>query len=186
MSAEIKGEKGRPCRQQCSWPECVNAHVLMRIVRNLPVLQQSMSGATLEERAQDSCKRRGASISLAVQHPHIAKSLMPVDNEPKLGWQSRFAAIWQRQLTSMKKEKRFDQLRSLRLPDGRRLMDYYVYRNIETSIPFFYFSWPILGFEGVRDGVNLGKGCFEKLQRWFAAGAEFSPYREKVAEELLL
>jgi hypothetical protein len=31
----------------------------MRIVRNLPVLQQSMSSAALEERAQDSLQRKG-------------------------------------------------------------------------------------------------------------------------------
>jgi hypothetical protein len=56
----------------------------MRIVRNLPVLQQSMSSAALEERAQDSLQEERARRFRAVQH-HIAKSLMPVDNEPKHG-----------------------------------------------------------------------------------------------------
>jgi hypothetical protein len=37
----------------------------------------------------------------------------------------------------------------------------------------------------VRDGINLGKGCFEKLQQLVSRSSDFSPYREKVAEELL-
>jgi hypothetical protein len=34
-------------------------------------------------------------------------------------------------------------------------------------------------------GIDLGKGCFEKLKLG-CSSSEFDPYREKVAEEMLL
>jgi hypothetical protein len=37
------------------------------------------------KRAQDSCKRKGRVDFALFNSPHIAKSLMPVDNEPKRG-----------------------------------------------------------------------------------------------------
>jgi hypothetical protein len=62
-------------------------------VRNLPVLQQNVR-ATLEERAQDSLRSGRARGFCAVQHPHIAKMLMPVDNESRSrGVAEPFAAI---------------------------------------------------------------------------------------------
>jgi hypothetical protein len=42
------------------------------------------SKAALEERAQDSCKRKARGFA-AFNIPRIAKSLMPVDNERKHG-----------------------------------------------------------------------------------------------------
>jgi hypothetical protein len=90
---------------------------------------------------------------------------MPVDNEPKHGaWQSRFAAIWQkRQPTSMKKEPPTE---ILRLPDGRNaLMDYYVYREIIEGLCISLFEPIFWDSRACVIGVNLGKGCFEKLQQ---------------------
>jgi hypothetical protein len=43
-----------------------------------------MSSAALEGGHKIGCKRKGVWIH-AVQHPGIAKSLKPVDNEPKHG-----------------------------------------------------------------------------------------------------
>jgi hypothetical protein len=41
------------------------------------------------------------------------------------------------------------------------------------------------GLEGMGEGIDLGKGCFEKLQVWLAAAVS-STRIEKVAEEMLL
>jgi hypothetical protein len=44
---------------------------------DLPLLQQRVSSAALEERAQDRLQAQRARGFRAVQHPRIAKSLMP-------------------------------------------------------------------------------------------------------------
>jgi hypothetical protein len=91
MSAEkLKERKDDPAATQCL-AECVNAHVLTWIVRNL-LLQQSMSSAALEERAQDSLQEQRARGFALFNIPHIAKSLMPVDNDG-MGVAEPFAAI---------------------------------------------------------------------------------------------
>jgi hypothetical protein len=37
------------------------------------------------------------------------------------------------------------------------------------------------------EGIDLGEGCFEKLQSLVSSSSsEFDPYRSKVAEEMLL
>jgi hypothetical protein len=56
----------------------------MRILRNLPLLQQKVPTA-LEERAQDRLQAQGRVDFALFNIPRIAKSLMPVDNEAKHG-----------------------------------------------------------------------------------------------------
>jgi hypothetical protein len=36
------------------------------------------------------------------------------------------------------------------------------------------------------EGIDLGEGCFEKLQSLVVSSSNFDPYRSKVAEEMLL
>jgi hypothetical protein len=89
---------------QCSWPDCVNAHVLT--CGSCGICRTAAKRQVLHWKSghKIACKEGARSISL-FNIPHIAKSLMPVDNEPKHGGVSRFAAIWQkRRLTSMKRK----------------------------------------------------------------------------------
>jgi hypothetical protein len=83
-----------------------------------------------------------------------------------------------------------DQLRFLRLPDGRNaLMDFYVYRErVILSFHFSTFSAPSDHCldRMVCDGINLAKGCFEATAVGSQQGSEFSPYREKIGRKVLL
>jgi hypothetical protein len=143
-----------------------------------------MSSAALEERAQDSLKRKGRVDFALFNIPHIAKSLMPVDNEPARGVAEPFRRYWQRKLT--RREEKIDQLRSLRLPDGRNaLMTTMSTARLLKFPPFLYFRHRSrLWTEGVH-GALISVRVALKLQL-SAAEQRFSPYREKVAEEMLL
>jgi hypothetical protein len=105
MSAEkLKERKDDPAASS-SWPDCVNAHVLTCGSCGSAGTAAACQVLHWKSGHKIACKRGRVDFAL-FNIPHIAKSLMPVDNEPKHGGaQSRFAAIWQRQLTSMKKEK---------------------------------------------------------------------------------
>jgi hypothetical protein len=68
------------------------------------------------------------------------------------------------------------------------LIDYYVYRELLN----FSFFWDALedvfegGLEGMGEGIDLGIGCFEKLQSLVAAAVSSIRIARKVAEEMLL
>jgi hypothetical protein len=107
----------------------------MRIVR-ICRYRSSMSSAALEERAQDSMQEGRVDFAL-FNIPHIAKSLMPVDNEPKHGACAEPFRRYLAKTVDIDEEKKRFQLRSLRLPDGRNALTDYTYRRPQpTSILF--------------------------------------------------
>jgi hypothetical protein len=136
MSGEkLKESKDDPAATQCL--ASVSTPMWLKMDRAESRYRSSMSSAALEERAQDSLQEERARGFALFNIPHIAKSLMPVDNEPKHGaWQSRFAAIPKGEGNTVEESKRFHQLTLLQLPDGRNaLMDYCVYRRELNSSP---------------------------------------------------
>jgi hypothetical protein len=80
------------------------------------------------------CKRKGRVDFALFNIPRIAKSLMPVDNEPKHGGvASRFALVDRDKNRKRKKEL----TESFAILDGRNvLIDYYIYR--ESNFPLLF------------------------------------------------
>jgi hypothetical protein len=64
-----------------------------------------VSSAALEERAQDRLQAQRACGFRAVQHPGIAKSLMPVDERKHGGVAEPIRRFMARMLTSKRKEE---------------------------------------------------------------------------------
>jgi hypothetical protein len=89
---------------------CAKACADMRILWDLPLLQQ-VSSAALEERAQDRLQAQGRVDFALFNIPGIAKSLMPVDNEPKHGGVAEPIRRFERDTTSRRGKERIDQLR---------------------------------------------------------------------------
>jgi hypothetical protein len=113
--------------------------------------------------------------------PHIAKHLMPIDNEPNHGGVAEPHRLSMKVNDNKENQRRYHRLKELESRGGGSVLHgYYVNREvIENTRGLSYSGLP------VGKGKDLGEECYEKLL-CLVGSKELDPYREKVAEEMML
>jgi hypothetical protein len=176
---------------QCCWPDCANAPLLTcgscgicRYCSKACQVRHWKSGHKI------ACKRKGRVDFALFNIPHITKRLLPLDNEPNHGGVAERIRLWMAGKNNKDGDTaKYHQLNAVDILDGGSvLFEYYINREmLSRTYTIRYREGSVEGYAICYrgGGLDIGVGCIEKLVS-LVGSREFDPYREKVAEEILL